>query len=65
MNRQFFDYYVDQSNSSSIVCRLIKIDTFLTDIEDFIDNQGRSIVCDLENVGQAAAQRVGLLFEVS
>ena len=38
---------------------------FLADIEDFVDRWGLSIVCDLENGGQAAVEHVGQIFEIS
>ena len=42
-----------------------KLIIFSSEIEAFVDHWGRSIVGDLENGGQADADYVGQLFEVS
>ena len=42
-----------------------KLKLFSAEIEALVDRWGRSIGGDLENGGQAAADRVGRIFEVS
>ena len=42
-----------------------KLRLCLADIEYFVDRWGQSIVIDLKNVVQAAAEHVGQIFEVS
>ena len=60
-----FYYYVYQWNSSFIIPLLFKNMYFLEEIEGFINNWGWHIVFVFENGGQAPAENVGQLSEVS
>ena len=58
-------YYVDRSKSRLIVQWWLKIETFLEYIEAFVDFWGQSFVGNMDTGGQAAAEQVVRIFEVS